>query len=213
MRFACRGGMWPASDRALGVALLLAGGCAAHTGAPPTTGSLASDPMATWLDPFAFEMGTGDEPLGERGPRDLPPIEAYDRDGDGRLTGGELEALHHDWDADADRDLSEEELGAGLFAAWDVNDDGVLDEPELAAARDDYTPDVIAILAGDVDDDDAPEAIDLEGLEGPSNLGGFYYWDKNDDGFVTSAELLPSMIARWDDDGDGVLEPSEWPTG
>ena len=116
-----------------------------------------------------------------------------------------------EWDANRDGEVDDAERAGALFELRDVDDDGVLDPNELAAARDDWSPDRLVVRLADVDGDGEPEVVGIEPREGAPDLDGFDYFDDDHDGQITADELTPGMVASWDANGDGVLDASEWP--
>lgn len=95
--------------------------------------------------------------------------------------------------------LEPREIRAGLETAWDLNRDGVLEEVELEAGMRTLPEPMRARIAA------------LEAQAHPTGMAAFRYWDRDDDGLIEEDELTRSMIASWDVNGDGVVDPSEWP--
>ena len=74
---------------------------------------------------------------------DLAHLEAWDVDGDGVLLRDEFDDGFAEWgvlgeiDADGDGVVSDGELADGIFARYDDDLDGIIEEPELTDIGDD----------------------------------------------------------------------------
>ena len=107
---------------------------------------------------------------------------------DSSLSAGDN--LFADWDANKDGYLDEEEYDGGLFATWDTNGDGKLDENEWNTGK-----------LG-------------KGYKGQ----GWADWDINRDGFLNIGEYHMGSSKSgwhqiWDKDGDKRLSPQEFEEG
>lgn len=111
-------------------------------------------------------------------------------------------------------DVADDALTYEQIARWDTNHDGVLDDQERRAAAA-TLPDPMRSRILELEDQQAvprPGAPD-ERASATEALAGFRYFDRDANGVLTEEELTPSMIADWDRNGDGVIEPDEWPVG
>ncbi len=105
------------------------------------------------------------------------------------------------WDEDANGRLDRAEVERGIFDARDLDDDGVLDPSELAAAREAQGAELVpGRLAGLREPEVTAERGDT-----------FAYWDDDADGVLTAEELTDTMVASWDENEDGVVDRAEWP--
>ncbi|MDQ1900236.1 hypothetical protein RAH32_07250 [Paracoccus sp. WLY502] len=74
---------------------------------------------------------------------DVIGFEAWDIDGDGIILSNEFQTGFQTWgtfgefDTTADGGVTKEELSEGIFARYDDDDDGLIEEPELADIGDD----------------------------------------------------------------------------
>lgn len=98
--------------------------------------------------------------------------------------------LFADWDANKDGYLDEEEFDGGLFSAWDTNGDGKLNEDEWNTGM----------------------------REKGYKAQGWADWDINRDGFLNIGEHHTGSSKSgwhhmWDKDGDNRLSPQEYEEG
>jgi Ca2+-binding EF-hand superfamily protein len=123
----------------------------------------------------------------------------FDANRDGMITQDEFSAgldksgAWDAWDVNDDRKLSEREVDAAVYRAFDINDSGNWDQAELEAYAD-------YVLGG-------------QGSVGPANFADYAYADE--DGRTMSPQEFVAMMDErgrkdFDMDGDGELTADEF---
>jgi hypothetical protein len=141
-----------------------------------------------------------------------------DRNGDGKLG---FEAFHsglsehyyfrQGLDLDGDSIVLQVELATALFELWDTDDDRRVSQDEWAGGMAIWFPDRVDSARfedWDTDQDDSLDVIELG--EGGASSGAFDAYDTDQDGTTSAREVSRYLFDRWDVNGDGVIEATEW---
>jgi len=168
------------------IAMLLAlGGCATQQAA---TAPATAKPEAGPIPP------TGSEQSAQQGPRPITvtsygELAEWDTDNDAQISKEEFDrrlrehAVFDDWDGDGDGEATDREFVTGLYEAWDVDGDEVVDVYEYRWGSGAW------FAGGDL-------------------YGTFEDWD--DDGRLEPGEVTVAIYRAWDTNGDGALNVAEW---
>jgi hypothetical protein len=152
------------------------------------------------------------------GERDVPAGEAWDTDSDGWVTPSEFEAQAERlrggvWDTDGDGAVIDQELAAGVFQTWDLDDSGYLDQYEYDYGRDEVIGATTGISPSAMSgyDQDASGGLARDEFDQWANeYGWFDRWDLDRDDTLTRNELDRGMYSWWDLDNDGLIEGWEY---
>ena len=133
-----------------------------------------------------------------------------DADADAQLTAEELHAatsfFHAEFDRDGDRALDAAELAAGMFRAFDVNGSGRVDAGELERGAMTWWPAEAAAQLSGVDADVDPDELDRGVRAGRV----FASYDRDGDAALTHREVTLALFESWDLDASESIDALEW---
>jgi len=116
----------------------------------------------------------------------------------------------HEFDADRDGQLTDDEIAAGLFRAFDENGSGRVDPSELHRGAMRWWPASVRVRFDEwnthpdrgLDEDELRAA-----LEETAVIAG---WDHDMDGSITHDDLTRTLFASWDLDSSNHIDAFEW---
>ncbi len=142
----------------------------------------------------------------------------WDRDADGVVAWEEWTAglhrtgLFRAWDLNGDGLVEQLELGWGLFASFDLDGSGDLPLAEHARGVRRWWGDPGRFGAAEAIDRDGDGRVDRDELVSAVGEGALMGgWDADADGTLNEREFARALLASWDLDGDGALGLAEGP--
>ena len=114
------------------------------------------------------------------------------------------------WDLDDDGMLDENEFGTTFYSTWDANRDNMLDENEWNAGVADFGLTGQSWAAWDANKDNALSSAEFNaGLKQQNYMRN---WDKDNDGRINKREYTDGVFMLWDTNRDGMLDTNEYNT-
>ena len=140
-------------------------------------------------------------------------FEDYDSDKDSRWNKDEFQVAYgdqySDWDDNGDDRLTEDEFYGARFDKYDKDTDGFINKEEWNKA------DIARKYSGSEDfkalDKDKDGLLDTqEWQEGLADSNWFNSFDKDENDFISKAELIVGLFNEWDNNGNGFLGKDEY---